>query len=364
MAFGRRRFGRRRRRFGRRRFRRRRFRRVLKRGRVGRTIRRGFENDRLPERMFVRMRKRFNQAGAIQWHFIADDGKAYFLIQGNVLHTGGSVKLDGYDRMITKYRRYIVHGSKIRVQLYTAASTAPLGTATLVPIRLEDLHWMFPATPTAKAPSIAGARSIPNFKQRFIGTRDSGQGMTVLKSYQSTTALFSRYEIDHLRGTIGLQPQIQPDYTWYWILEVDSMSATTLTTSLYLNIDVTYYTTWFHSIPQNIPNPWLWPAPIESPTGSDASNGDLQTAAGADAQLSSIPAPDPEVLPGDGSEDGSLHGDSLPDSPGSQLAELDLPTVPSSRGVPRYDDPGLPVEPAGSGRTSGQGAHWISALAL
>lgn len=138
---------------------------------------------------------------------------------------------NGYSYYGQTYRKYVVLGSKIRVQACNISNTA------------ARMFYVFPANDSLGSSTAANIlQSQPYVKRTLLGVATGSGNTKVLSSYMSTRKILGKpgTTIDpQLSGTVGTGSSA-PVNGWSWYI-VFHQNNTDVTADLIFNVEITYY---------------------------------------------------------------------------------------------------------------------------
>lgn len=158
-----------------------------------------------------------------------------YLFRGNSLfdpdyQLGGTQPL-GYDQWSAFYNRYMVFGSKIRVQFINLSSLDPLYTS-VVPI----------GDAAALTPYNDAISELPYVRTSILSNGSGSKTVGFLNSYMRTKKIFG------ISGSIdpeeyGATTGTGPNQEWYWAIRAYSIPGNPLTATAFVTL--TYYVRFF-----------------------------------------------------------------------------------------------------------------------
>lgn len=169
----------------------------------------------------------------------ATNGLAELTLLGNGLldPLGGAstANVTGLVQLGQLYQRYIIHGSRVRVDACTATGAVP---------RLVLLYPYYGTPPTTTRSMMDNAY----VKSKLISGA-GGMDKAVLSSYMSTKKLAGLKDLKDEENQWGTTSS-NPGFQWLWSLRADNGTGGGTETTTY-RITVTYYVEWFDRLELN-----------------------------------------------------------------------------------------------------------------
>lgn len=172
-------------------------------------------------------------------HVPANSGLASLIILGNGLidpfGTAGTVNVTGFAQMTGLYSRYIIHGSRLRIDAVAETGTIPR-VVTVLP------H--YGSVPSATT-SIMDAAYVKSKMLSGLGGMDRG----TIVSYMSTKKLAGLKDLKDEENQWGTS-STNPGFQWLWNVRADNNTGagTEVTAFRYT---ITYYVEWFDRVELN-----------------------------------------------------------------------------------------------------------------